>query len=178
MKRNQVAFNILHKLGDIKGEVKCFYSPTLEGLRSGSLNDFKTIHSLKVERVLRKLLDLDRCVSCNCFEKRSFRVERFTLKKTSEQFYYLYHCSSVPPSIILKEGLKVRYSLSFSKPHGPLIFLSTKDKWPGKYTYRVGIKQSLYYDTNLNWKMKEGHHSFCVRNGISPKLIELISVNN
>lgn len=171
MKDSDYAFKVLsYYIKDIKGTKEEFSSNTLRNLYN--LKTGVTTQSLLVERVLRRVLNTNYCVRC-LYPRDKFCLYRYTLKPTQEQYEYLYHCSNVSPDVILTQGLKPHYNFSPTKAHGPLIFLSTDGSWPRKYKYQVKIKQPLYFDTNLNYLMKEGHHSFCVKNYIDSNLITL-----
>lgn len=143
----------------------------------GSANKFYTelfqkgSYSIETERLLRKLQQFNYCVG-NFGE--IYFLKRFTLEETSERFDYFYHRTDLPPEVVLKKGLSPRYSLSNTKPFGPLIFIgNAPNKWVGEYCYQIKIKQPVFYDTNLNWKRMEGHWAFCVKNKINPKHITL-----
>lgn len=171
MQSSDYAFKILsYYIKDIEGTREKFSSNTLR-----NLYNFKTgvtTQCLLVKRVLRRILNTNYCVRC-LYPGDKFNLYRYTLMPTQEQFEYLYHCSNVGPDIILYKGLKPHYSLSSSKAHGPLIFLSRTGTWSGKYRYKVKVKQPLYFDTNLNYLMKDGNNHFCVKKFIDSKLITL-----
>ena len=170
MKDSDYAFKVLcHYIKDIEGNKEEFSSNTLSSLYN--IKTGITTHSIYIERVLRRLLNTNYCVRCLYNHKLS--LYRYTLKPTQEQYEYLYHSSNVSSDVILTQGLKPHYSLNSCKAHGPLIFLSTDGSWPRKYKYKVRVKQPLYFDTNLNHLMKEGHYSFCVKNYIDSNLITL-----
>jgi hypothetical protein len=171
MKDSDYAFRVLnYYIKDIEGTKEEFSSSTLKNLYN--LKNGITTQSLLVERVLRRVFNTNYCVRC-LYPRDKFCLYRYTLMPTQEQYEYLYHSSNVSPSVILTLGLKPHYSLNSCKAHSPLIFLSTDGGWPGRYKYKVRVKQPLYFDTNLNHLMKKGNNNFCVKNFIDPNLITL-----
>jgi len=136
----------------------------------------KTTYSKEIERLLIKCCRDNQCYPAYCYDGSLFKLKTFTLEETPERFNYLYHKTDIPPEIILKEGIKVRYSFSLSKGFSPLVFLSNGEKnWHGKYTYKVKVSQKLYFNTNLNHKRRLGNSWFCVKQNIKPSEIELIA---
>jgi hypothetical protein len=132
-------------------------------------------YSIEIERTLRKLQRFNYCVGKI---GDNYFLKRFSLEETNERFEYFYHWSNLPPEVVLNKGLSPRYNLSSNKPFGPLIFIgNTPNKWIGEYCYRIKIRQKVYYDTNLNWKRKEGHWAFCVKNKINAEDITLYQTN-
>lgn len=141
----------------------------IDGEKEFTLNDIET------QRLLIKCCRPNQCYPAYCYKGELFTLNTFTLRETDEQFEYLIHSSNVPPNIILKEGLKIRYSLSYSKGFPPLIFLSSSNRtWIGKYQYKVKIHQKLYFDTNLNHQCRKGNDWFCVLQNIKSQDITLI----
>lgn len=135
-----------------------------------------TIHNIDIERLLIKCCRDNNCYPAWCYSDNLFKLVTFSLRPTDEKYLYLYHQTNIPPEIILKEGLKIRYSFSLSKGFPPLLFLANEPKWwYGEYTYKVRIKQQLYFDTNLNHKCRVGNNSFCVKNSIPAHLLEVIT---
>ena len=134
-----------------------------------------TLWDIETQRLLIWCCRTNQCYPAFCYKDNLFELRTFSLVETKKQFKYLYHCSSTPPNIILRDGLKLRYSFSLSKGFPPLIFLSTdKRNWSGDYKYKVEIHQKLYFDTNLNHKCRLGNDWFCVKNDISSKFITIV----
>lgn len=135
-----------------------------------------TLWDIEIQRLLIKCCRLNHCYPAFCYKEDLFKLRTFSIKKTFERFDYLVHSTNVPPEIILKEGIKLRYSFSLSKGFPPLIFLSSpRRKWLGEYQYRVKIRQALYFDTNLNYQCREGNDWFCVLQNIRP--IDITFIN-
>lgn len=134
----------------------------------------KTIHDIKIERILNKI----RFHNCYPAHVRDniFKLETFTLKESDDVHEYLYHSTDISPDLILREGIKIRYSFNCMKGFNPLVFLSTTGFWCGKYVYRVRNRQKLFYDTNLNWKRRNGGKYFCALQNIKPCDITLHAI--
>lgn len=134
-----------------------------------------TLWDIETQRLLIWCCRPNHCYPAFCYDKDLFELRTFSIKKTFERFDYLVHSTNVPPEIILKEGIKLRYSFSLSKGFPPLIFLSSpRRKWLGEYQYRVKIRQSLYFDTNLNYQCRNGNDWFCVLQNIRPSDITFL----
>ena len=137
--------------------------------------EHKTEWNIETERILIKACRENNCYPAHCYQDSVFKLKSFTLLETPEQFEYLYHSTNVPPEIILKEGIKLRYSFCLIKGFPPLIFLSHIRRWSGDYTYKVKINQKVYFDTNLNHQCRTGNYWFCVKQNITPDKIELVT---
>ena len=134
-----------------------------------------TLWDIETQRLLIWCCRPNQCYPAFCYKEDLFNLRTFSLRETSEKFDYLVHSTNVPPEIILKEGIKLRYSFSLSKGFPPLIFLSSpRRNWLGKYQYKVKIRQKLYFDTNLNHKCKTGNDWFCVLQNIRPSDITFL----
>ncbi len=134
-----------------------------------------TLWDIETQRMLIWCCRPNQCYPAFCYKEDLFKLRTFSLRETNERFEYLIHSSNVPPEIILKEGIKLRYSFSLCKGFPPLIFLSSpKRKWLDKYQYKVKIHQKLYFDTNLNHKCRKGNDWFCVLQNIKPNDITLL----
>jgi hypothetical protein len=135
----------------------------------------KTIWDINVQRILIKIRKHN---FYPAFYGDFFKLKTFTLNETSEKFDYVYHQTNTPPEVVLKQGLNLRYSFSGSKGFNPLIFVSKKPHyWHGEYTYKIKLRQKLYFDTNLNWQQRLGHSAFCLLQNIRPSDISLINAD-
>lgn len=145
-----------------------------------SQGDVKDIWDISVERVLVKIRNKNCYPAIVDLENGIFRLNTFSLQKTNENFAVLYHQTNAQPLIILKHGLKLRYSFGFSKGFPPLIFLSKSANWScgGEFCYKIVVKQPLYYDTNLNYKRYTGNNYFCVLQNIRAQDIELCDIHS
>lgn len=176
----KTAFNRLKKLVHdfevINEAEKRFSSESLSNLFSYMQNGkHKTEWNIETERILIRACRENNCYPAHCYQDNMFKLKTFTLLETPEQFDYLYHSTNIPPEIILKEGIKLRYSFCLLKGFPPLIFLSHIRKWIGDYTYKVKINQKVYFDTNLNHQCRTGNFWFCVKQNITPDKIELVT---
>ena len=155
--------------------LKHFHCRKENGVIYGDSSKHTTDWTIELQRILIKCCRDNNCYPSYAYKDNLFKLNTFTLRETDEQFEYLIHSSNVHPNIILKEGLKIRYSLSYSKGFPPLIFLSSSNRtWIGKYQYKVKIHQKLYFDTNLNHQCRKGNDWFCVLQNIRPEDIALI----
>lgn len=130
----------------------------------------------KVQQILIKIRKYNQYPA---FFGNFFKLKPFTLRQTSEKFEYVYHRTNTPPEIVLKHGLHLRYSLSCTKGFNPLVFVSKKPYyWLGKYIYKIKLRQSLYFDTNLNWQQRLGHSAFCLLQNVRNSDISLYNASN
>lgn len=136
----------------------------------------KTTQNEKISNLLNKISIFNNCISAYKNDNLC-KIERFTFQKSKRNPEFVYHQTNTPPEVILKSGIKKRYSLSPSKPFNPLVFIGTEACWYGKYTYKIKTNKQLYIDTNMDWRRLDKRPYLCLKDDIEPNEIVEFFVN-
>jgi hypothetical protein len=125
--------------------------------------------------LLNKISTYNYCIGTYPNNDNLCKLTKFTIQKSNRTPEFLYHQCDIPPEIILKEGIKINFSLSYTKPFPPLVFIGTEPCWYGKYIYKIKTNKQLYIDTNIDWKRLDIRPHLCLNENITPEeIIECI----